>query len=74
MWYWMIMAASIYLLFIILEESVYLLWNRYVYGPRVRKAGFWKRTIIGIAFLIRVRVKEIRQKHSLKVRSDNQSA
>jgi hypothetical protein len=70
MWYWIGMAAFIYFLFIILEESIYLLWNRYVYGPKQRKARLWNnRIILGITFLIRLHLKEIRQKHTRKVSS-----
>ncbi|MCM3690585.1 hypothetical protein [Neobacillus niacini] len=70
MWYWIGMAAFIYILFIILEESIYLFWNRYVYGPKVRKARLWNnRIILGIAFFIRLQVKEIRQKPSRKASS-----
>ncbi|WP_045515702.1 hypothetical protein [Neobacillus niacini] len=74
MWNWIAMVASIYILFIILEESVYLLWNRYVYGPKERKARLWKRIILGIAFLIRLHLREIRQKHTHRISSDKQSA
>jgi hypothetical protein len=70
MWYWIGMAAFIYFLFIILEESIYLLWNRYIYGPKQRKARLWNNRItLGIAFLIRLHLKEIRQKHTRKVSS-----
>jgi hypothetical protein len=70
MWYWIGMAAFIYILFIILEESIYLVWNRYVYGPKVRKARLWNnRIILGIAFFIRLQLKEIRQKHTRKASS-----
>lgn len=68
------MAVSIYILFSLLEESVYFLWNRYVYGPNETKARLWKSNILGIAFLIQVHLRELRQKHIHKVSSDNQSA
>jgi hypothetical protein len=70
MWYWIGMAISIYLLFIILEESIYILWNRYVFGPKERKIRLWKNRItLGISFLIRLHLKESRQKHTHKVSS-----
>jgi hypothetical protein len=70
MWYWIGMAISIYLLFIILEELIYILWNRYVFGPKERKIRLWKNRItLGIAFLIRLHLKESRQKHTDKVSS-----
>jgi hypothetical protein len=74
MWYWISIAAGIYILFIILEESVYYLWNRYVYGPKERKARRWKRIILGTAFIIQLQLIEIRRKHIQKVSSGKQSA
>ncbi len=74
MWYWIGMAAGIYILFIILEESVYYLWNRYVYGPKERKARRWKRILLEIAFIIRLRLIEIRRKHTNKDNAGKQSA
>jgi hypothetical protein len=74
MWYWISIAAGIYILFIILEESVYYLWNRYVYGPKERKARRWKSIILGLAFIIRLHIIEIKRKHGQKVSSDKQSA
>lgn len=74
MWYWIAMTTGIFILFITLEESVYLLWNRYVYGPQERKARLWKRIILGMAFLIRLQLREIRQKPAHRVSSDKQSA
>jgi hypothetical protein len=74
MWYWIAVALSIYILFIILEESVYYLWNRYVYGPKERKARFWKKIILGMAFIIQLHLIEIRRKYTNKVTSGKQSA
>ena len=74
MWYWISIAAGIYILFIILEESVYYLWNRYVYGPKERKARPWKGIILGTAFIIQLQLIEIRRKHIQKVSSGKQSA
>lgn len=74
MWYWITMAAGIYILFIILEESVYYLWNRYVYGPKERKARRWKRIILGMAFIIRLHLRDIQRKHTQKVSTGKQSA
>ncbi|MFJ5761276.1 hypothetical protein ACIQAA_19660 [Neobacillus sp. NPDC093182] len=74
MWYWISIAAGIYILFIILEESVYYLWNRYVYGPKERKSSRWKSFILGMAFIIRLQIIEIRRKHIQKVSSGKQSA
>jgi hypothetical protein len=74
MWHWISIVASIYILFIILEESVYYLWNRYVYGPKERKSRRWKRLILGMAFIIQLQLLEIRRKHTNKVRSGKQSA
>jgi hypothetical protein len=69
MWSWFGMGLLIYSLFIILEETIYLIWNRYVYGPKVRKARLWKRIILGMVFFIRLHVKN---KH--RVNSEKQSA
>jgi hypothetical protein len=69
MWSWFGMGLLIYSLFIILEESIYLIWNRFVYGPKVRKARLWKRIILGMVFIIRLHVKN---KH--RVKSEKQSA
>ncbi|MDQ0971906.1 hypothetical protein QFZ31_001784 [Neobacillus niacini] len=74
MWYWISIAAGIYILFIILEESVYYLWNRYVYGPKERKARRWKRIILEMAFIIQLHLLEFRRKHTHKVSSGKQSA
>jgi hypothetical protein len=74
MWYWILMAAGIYILFIVLEESVYYLWNRCVYGPKERKAKRWKSIIVGIAFIIRLHIIDIRRKLTQKVSSGKHSA
>lgn len=69
MWSWYGMGLLIYSLFIILEESIYLIWNRYVYGPKVRKSRLWKRIILGMVFIIRLHVK-----NTHRVNSGKQSA
>ncbi|MDQ1003172.1 hypothetical protein QFZ28_003572 [Neobacillus niacini] len=74
MWYWISMAAGIYMLFIILEESVCYFWNRYVYEPKERKARRWKNIILGIAFIIQLHIIEIRRKHTQKGSLGKQSA
>ncbi|MEH7111221.1 hypothetical protein V7124_02450 [Neobacillus niacini] len=70
MWDWIWMGLLIFFLFIILEESVYFLWNRYVYGRKERKQRRWNnRNTLGIDFLTRLHVKEKWQKFNRKVRS-----
>jgi hypothetical protein len=66
MWSWLGMGILIYSLFIILEESIYLLWNRYVYGPKVRKPRLWKRFILGMVFIIRLHIKNTQRVSSEK--------
>ncbi|MDR7077565.1 hypothetical protein J2Y03_002589 [Neobacillus niacini] len=71
MWYWIGMGMLISILFIILEESIYLLWNRYVYGSKDRKPRLWiNRITLGIFFLIRLHLRDIRQKYINKVGSN----
>jgi hypothetical protein len=74
MWHWISIVASIYILFIVLEESVYYFWNRYVYGPKERKARRLRRIILGMAFIIQLHLLEFRRKHTHKVSSGKQSA
>jgi hypothetical protein len=75
MWYWMGIIVFTYLLFILLEESMYYLWNRFVFGPKERKTRLWKsRTLLGIAFLTRLQLKVLKQKHTQSAGSNNQSA
>ncbi|WHY02981.1 hypothetical protein [Neobacillus sp. DY30] len=74
MWNWVAVAAGIYILFIIMEESVYYLWNRYVYGPKERKARPRQRIILGMAFIIQLYLIGIRHKLTHKVSSSKQSA
>jgi hypothetical protein len=74
MWYWIAMVAGIYILFILLEESVYYFWNRYIYGPKERKARRRSRIILGMAFIIQLHLLEFRRKHTHKVSSGKQSA
>jgi hypothetical protein len=63
-------VTMIYVLFIILEEFIYYFWNRYVYGPKEKRPRIWKnRFAIGIAFLMRLRSKESRQKETQKLSS-----
>ncbi|MBT2658201.1 hypothetical protein J7E81_23660 [Bacillus sp. ISL-18] len=38
---WLIMTAAFFL-FVVLEESIYYSWNRYVYGKNVEMGGKWK--------------------------------
>ncbi|MEH7491526.1 hypothetical protein [Neobacillus niacini] len=74
MWYLIAVPAGLYILFILLEESVYYFWNRYVYGPKERKARRLRSIILGMAFIIQLHLLEIRRKHTHKVSSGKQSA
>ncbi|MFS0777985.1 hypothetical protein ABC255_18555 [Neobacillus sp. 3P2-tot-E-2] len=74
MWYLIVVPAGLYILFILLEESVYYFWNRYVYGPKERKERHRRRIILGMAFIIQLHLLEFRRKHSHKVSSGKQSA
>ncbi|ULT59144.1 hypothetical protein L1999_11730 [Neobacillus drentensis] len=38
---WYIITAAFFL-FVVLEESIYYSWNRYVYGKNVERRGKWK--------------------------------
>lgn len=73
MWNWVAAAAGIYILFIILEESVYYFWNRYVFGPKERKVRPRQRIILGMVFIIQLYLIEIRRKLTHKVSSSKQS-
>ncbi|MDN3015278.1 hypothetical protein PH210_03535 [Paenibacillus sp. BSR1-1] len=42
MWYWAGIFALFCCLFLIIEEIVYYLWNRYVYGPNYEGKSKWK--------------------------------
>jgi hypothetical protein len=70
MGFWIGMGVLIYILFIILEESVYSLWNRYVYGAKDKKVRIWKNTMtMGIAFIRRLQIKEIQEKLTKRISS-----
>ncbi|MFJ7726489.1 hypothetical protein ACIQXV_10015 [Neobacillus sp. NPDC097160] len=40
--YWMTTTALFFGLFIVIEESIYYFWNRYVYGPNEERKRKWK--------------------------------
>lgn len=42
MWYWASIFALFCCLFLIIEELIYYLWNRYVYGPNNGRKNRWK--------------------------------
>lgn len=42
---WLIMTAAFFL-FVVLEESIYYSWNRYVYGKNVEMRGKWKNRLL----------------------------
>ncbi|MGG3470662.1 hypothetical protein ABES02_24645 [Neobacillus pocheonensis] len=43
MWYWASIFALLCCLFLIIEELIYYLWNRYVYGPNFESQNRWKK-------------------------------
>ncbi|MEH7094285.1 hypothetical protein [Neobacillus vireti] len=50
---WLIMTAAFFL-FVVLEESIYYSWNRYVYGKNVEMRGKWKnRWLVVLRFFKR---------------------
>jgi len=50
---WLIITAA-FLLFVVLEESIYYSWNRYVYGKNTEIRGKWKnRWLVVLRFFKR---------------------
>jgi len=40
---WLTFCIIIFGIFVIIEESIYYFWNRYVYGPNVETKMKWKK-------------------------------
>jgi len=45
MWFWLTFCIIIFGIFVIIEESIYYFWNRYVYGPNVETKMKWKKSV-----------------------------
>nr|WP_263327520.1 hypothetical protein [Neobacillus sp. Marseille-Q6967] len=70
MWFWINLIVFVYVLFAILEESMYYFWNRYVYGPKDVKPRYWKnRLATGFYFLLKLKKKELDDKRGHKLSS-----
>ncbi|WP_066064631.1 hypothetical protein [Neobacillus soli] len=62
MWYWITISTLFILLLIVIEESIYYFWNRYVYGTNdVRRRKWTKRLTSVITFFKRKRTAEIHE-------------
>lgn len=42
MWFWIVASAIFLTVFIVLEELIYFIWNRYVFGAREKKVRMKK--------------------------------
>jgi succinate dehydrogenase hydrophobic anchor subunit len=55
MWYWITISALCFVLLLIVEEFFYYFWNRYVYGPNIkRKRKWWSRLSLACALFMRL--------------------
>ncbi|WHY79684.1 hypothetical protein QNH20_11280 [Neobacillus sp. WH10] len=45
MWVGLTFCIIIFCIFVIIEESIYYFWNRYVYGPNVETKMKWKKRV-----------------------------
>lgn len=52
MWFWITISALCFVLLLVVEEFFYYFWNRYVYGPTLkRKRKWWSRlSFVGALF------------------------
>jgi hypothetical protein len=56
--YWMWFFGLIIVFLIVMEESIYYLWNRYVYGPNHERINRWKHRTNKVIHLFKRKHKE----------------
>ncbi|MCL6572382.1 MAG: hypothetical protein K6T88_11965 [Bacillus sp. (in: Bacteria)] len=49
MWFWITITTLSFILLIIIEESIYYFWNRYVFGPNNARRNKWKSRFTAIS-------------------------
>ncbi|WML39319.1 hypothetical protein RCG19_19370 [Neobacillus sp. OS1-2] len=67
MWTSIIVIAGFFSLLMVLEESIYYFWNRYVYGPNVERKRKWNSRLKAVwRFFKRKQVVEIHEMNKEK--------
>ncbi|EKN65713.1 hypothetical protein BABA_19011 [Neobacillus bataviensis LMG 21833] len=67
MWNSIMLIAGCFCLVIVLEESIYYFWNRYVYGPNEERTRKWKNRLKTIrGFLKRKQYDNIQETNNEK--------
>ncbi|MBO0961838.1 hypothetical protein J1P26_19210 [Neobacillus sp. MM2021_6] len=67
MWTSIIVIAGFFSLLMVLEESIYYFWNRYVYGPNVERKRKWNNRLKAVwRFFKRKQVVEIHEMNKEK--------
>ena len=52
MWYWITISILLFILLLAVEEFFYYSWNRYVYGPNIKRRKRWLSRVISVGVVL----------------------
>lgn len=64
MWDWLMIGVWFCVLLLIMEESIYYFWNRYVYGPDYERRNKWKKRMMSIVSFFKKKKEEEMQEQN----------